>query len=303
MKAVEMKAYGGPEVLVPATRPDPVPTGDLVRVSVEARPVHPVEVATRSGQMAPMMPWLTLPTVPGWGFAGVLLDDAGTLRAGTRVAGFLPWITIGGSQGSYADIVLADPAWFAAIPDALPTPEASTLPMNGLTAEQALDNLKITADDTLLVTGASGAVGSLAAQLAARRGATVLAQASYGDEAFLADHTVIQRDADVVAAVRDILPGGVDAVLDAAMLGAPVLAAIHDNGRYHALVEAFAPAGERGIEIHTLWAQPDAPALSRLLHAGLTTRIAHRLPLEQAAEAHRLAERRGVRGAVLLVQT
>ncbi|MEV4708741.1 NADP-dependent oxidoreductase [Actinoplanes sp. NPDC049316] len=308
MRAIEMIAYGGPEVLRPATRRTPTPT-DGVRVLVEARPVNPIDLHIRRGSLAAVLPELPFPVVPGWDFAGVLLDDAGTLPAGQRVAGYVPWLTQGGDRGTYADIVVADPAWFAAVPDGVGIQEASTLPMNGLTAAQCLDILQLGPGDSVLVTGASGAVGGFTAQLAVRRGARVAALASHGDEehvAALGVHEVIPRSepAQVVAAARRLAPGGIDALLDAALLGTEVLPAVRDHGRYLGLVESAAPPTERGIEVLTMWTRPDAGTLGTLLaamgHGELTTRIARRMPLTRAATAHRLAEAGGTRGAIVL---
>jgi NADPH:quinone reductase len=154
---------------------------------------------------------------------------------------------------------------------------------------------------TLLVTGASGAVGGFATQLAVRAGLRVLAQASYGDEDWVASlgaGEVLPRDTDLASI------GPVDAVLDAVPLGPDSTTALRDGG---IAVFTRPPRGaepSRGLRFETVLVQSNAEQLRALtadLEAGrLCTRIAEVLPLAQAARAHELNEAGGLRGKVLL---
>jgi NADPH2:quinone reductase len=102
-----------------------------------------------------------------------------------------------------------------------------------------------------------------------------------------------------------VLPGGVDGLLDTASLGAAVLGAIHESGSYVGVLRPAAPAPERGIRVATVGVHSDGAALRELVALvdddALTLRVADTFPLEDAAAAHRLLSRRGVRGRPVLL--
>ena len=304
--AIEVQQYGGPETLVYVERPEPADIEGRVRIAVAARVVGPADILTREGVFAAFTPGLKPPFVLGWDFAGTVVSDAGGFTAGQRVVGHLPWFALGGSEGTYVDTLLADPSWLAPIPDSLTFPDAATLGLNGLTAAHALRLVDIKPGETLLVSGASGAVGGFAVQLAAAEGAHVIGIAAPGDEDYvtsLGAKDVITRVDDLVGAVRTLVPQGVAAALDAATVGPSLLSAVRDRGTFIAVTDPATPVAERGIRVGKVSVVPDSATLSelvRLLDAGdLTVRLADVLPLADAAEAHRRAAA-GVRGKVVL---
>ncbi|HEY2793983.1 MAG TPA: NADP-dependent oxidoreductase, partial [Micromonosporaceae bacterium] len=210
MRVIEVSQYGGPENLRLVDRDDPQPSGGKVRVRVRATVVNPTDVWTREGAMAAMTPNAAVPIVLGWDFAGELIDPADGFVVGQQVAGLYPWFAEGDGTGTYAEIVLADPSWLAPVPDGADLTGAATLAMNAQTARQGLDLLELKPGQTVLVTGASGAVGGFAVQLAAADGASVVAVASNGDEDWagsLGATAVVGRDG-IVAAVRERFPDG-----------------------------------------------------------------------------------------------
>ena len=307
MRVIEMTGFGGPEVLVEVDRPVPVAGPGQVAVRVKAAAVNPVDWLTRSGALAAMAPHLTPPLVLGWDLAGVVEHDGGGFTAGQRVVGMVPWFVAG--TGTYTDVLLADPAWLAPLPDALDDVTAATLALNGLTARHALDLLAAPPGATVLVTGATGGVGGFAVQLAVAAGAEVLAVASTDDEAWVAGlgaKHVLGRGTptELVAAVRERVPGGVDAVLDAAPTGPEAIGAVRDGGAFVAVLDPAAPAAQRGIRVGKVSVTPDADALRVLaeeLAAGrLRTRVAGTLPLAEAARAHERAAAGGLRGKLVL---
>lgn len=311
MRVVEVGEYGEPEVLREARRPDPRPEPGRVRVRVAAATVNPVDLWTRAGAVQAMTPGLTPPFVLGWDLAGTVLESSAGFAAGQRVAGMVPWFGVGKDGiGAYAEIVSALPEWLAPLPDGVGFAAAATLGMNAQTAAQSLDLLALRAGQTVLVTGASGAVGGFAVELAAAAGAHVLALAGGpDDEAHLAGlgaKQVVPRTApsSLAAAVRELQPGGVDAVLDAALLGQPVLGAVADGGVFIG-ASAPLPVAERGIRVQAVETEPDGRRLAGLLAdlaAGrLTARVRATLPLSQAAEAHRRAAIPGQRGKLVLL--
>jgi NADPH:quinone reductase len=212
----------------------------------------------------------------------------------------------GGAQAEYV-LVAADA--LARVPSGIGLEAAATLPMNALTVRAALDELALRPGQTMALTGAAGAVGGYAIQLGRLDGLRVIADARPADEALvrgLGADVVVPRGPDVAASVREACPGGVDALLDAAVMGAPVLAAVRDGGRVMA-VRPFAGETERGIEVSLVLVfrhLHEGETLTRLAELAakgvLTLRVADVLPASRAAEAHRRFEAHGVRGRLVL---
>jgi NADPH:quinone reductase-like Zn-dependent oxidoreductase len=274
MRAVGCMEFGDPSVLriVTVERPAPGPGQVLVRVA--AATVNPTDLGFRAGDrvMAAVSP-----SVPG-----------------------------GGAQAEY--VVVAEDQ-LARVPDGWSLEEAATLPMNGLTVATALDLLALPAGSTLAVTGSAGIVGQYAIQLGRPAGLTVIGDAAPADaelvESFGAQH-VVERGDGMAAAVRAIYPDGVDAVIDAALLGPAILPAVRDGGQLLA-VRPFQGQTERDITIHLvlvghhLHEGHRIAALADLVDKGvLTLRVAEVLPAERAAEAHRRLDAGGIRGRLVL---
>ncbi|MFD9908456.1 NADP-dependent oxidoreductase [Streptomyces sp. NPDC059063] len=309
MRAVVVRTVGGPEALEIVDVPVPVPGAGQVRVRVEAATVNPVDAATRSGDLvsAGLLPPRDVIGI-GWDVAG-RVDEVGAgvteFAPGDRVIGVRDRLDL--SLGTYAEYVVLDATAVAAAPSRLSPAEAATLPLNGLTALQALDRLGLEPGATLLVTGAAGAVGGFAVELAALRGLRVVGSAGEGDEAFVraaGARWFVPRSREVAEAVRELVPGGVDAVLDAAVVGMPALGAVRNRGAFVSVVGGAAPVPLRGITVIEQWIAADADELGRLASladAGrLTVRVAGTMPLREAAGAHRRLAEGGVRGRLVL---
>jgi NADPH:quinone reductase-like Zn-dependent oxidoreductase len=304
MHVAEVTAFGGPEVLRLAERPDPAPAPGEVVVRIRAANVNPTDLGARSGQARARMPDLQPPFVPGWDLAGEVTAVGGEVTGyspGDRVLGMIPFGRIGGRVGAYAQAAAVDPDWLTPLSETVDHAVAATLPLNALTARQALDIIAAPPGATLLVTGASGAVGGFATQLAAREGYRVLAQASDDDEDWVASlgaAEVLPRSTELTGI------GPVDAVLDAVPLGPESTATLREGG---IAVFTRPPRPEqptRDVRFQTVLVQPNAEQLRALtadLEAGrLRTRVAEVLALEHAARAHELNEAGGLRGKVLL---
>ena len=183
MWAVVSQQPGEPVELVDVPRPGPGPGQVLIRVQAAA--VNPVDLATAAGSLveAGMMPPRPQ-TGLGWDVAGVVADTGDGVtrfRPGERVIGLRDLIDV--PLGTFAEYVALDAGAVAAAPGRLTSAEAATLPLNVLTADQALDLLGLAPGRTLLVTGAAGALGGYSVELAARRGLRVVAMAAPPDEA------------------------------------------------------------------------------------------------------------------------
>ncbi|MEU5215069.1 NADP-dependent oxidoreductase [Streptomyces sp. NPDC020807] len=308
MRVVEVPAVGGPEVLRMSRRPDPE-IGDVpgrVRVRLKAAGVNQADLRIRSGGFAPGD--VSPPFVLGIDFAGTLLDPAPGLPEGTRVAGFIPWGREGTGQGSYAEMILAEPDWLAPVPDDVDFTTAASVPVSSLVAAQAVDLLDLPPGSSVLITGAGGVVGWFAVQHAVAAGHRVVALG--GDESDLRHigaEAVIPRGApeDVITAVLGFAPERVDGVIDTALIGDPLLPAVRDGGVFVPATVERMPTAERGIRVVVVEAEPDSARLKRMLEQvaarELATRMADVLPLEEAAEAHRRAEAGHRPGRIVLM--
>jgi NADPH:quinone reductase-like Zn-dependent oxidoreductase len=202
MKAVVVSEPGGPDVLQveEQERPRPGPGEAVVRLG--AANVNPTDLNAREGNYPPGKGIEGPPYVLGWDFAGEVIevgDGVEGLTPGDPVVGMIPWYETGGHYGAYAEEVLAKAEWLVPLPDGLDPTVAATIPLNALTAAQALDRLDPPRGARLLVIGASGAVGSFAIQLGRERGLEVSGVAGSGDEDWVGSlgAEVISRDTDL----------------------------------------------------------------------------------------------------------
>ncbi len=308
MRAVGFTRYGGPEVLELVDVPAPVPGEGEIRVRVAAATVNPSDTLFRSGGLADVVTGAP-PYVAGLELAGTVESSGpGTRwRPGDRVAAMTRFIPDG--RGGHSELVVVHGDSAAAVPDGLGLAEAATVPMNGLTVRLALDTLALAPGSVVVVSGAAGAVGGYATQLAAADGLRVVAVVSTADEELvrgLGAEDVVPRGPAAAAQVRELVPEGADALIDAANAGGALLPAVRDGGRVIAL-RAFAGEAERGIEIdlisvRTYLREPEKlAALLALARDGvLTPRIAATFAPAEAAEAHRRLDAGGTRGRLVL---
>ncbi|WP_327714758.1 NADP-dependent oxidoreductase [Streptomyces sp. NBC_00490] len=307
MKAVGFTEFGGPEVLRVLELPAPEAGPGEVRIRVHAATVNAVDALQRGG---PGSPDAQPPFVPGMEAAGVV-DRIGPgvdtdLSVGDPVMAI---VLPNGSQGAYAEQVVVPVDSVVRAPHGATDAQAASLPMNGLTARLALDTLGLEPGRTLAITGAAGAVGGYAVQLAKADGLRVVADASEQDETLVKElgaDVVLRRGAEYPNRVRAAIPEGVDGLVDAASLGALTARAVRDGGRVVTL-RGFDGPGERGVVFEPVvvfrYARERAKLdrLRQQVEAGsLTLRVAKTLPAEQAAEAHRLLAAGGTRGRLIL---
>ncbi|MEV6067571.1 NADP-dependent oxidoreductase [Nocardia sp. NPDC052001] len=305
MRAVAFREFGGPDVVNILDLPEPKPQAGQVLVKVVAAPVNPIDTASRAGYLAAILPARGV-YVPGIEFSGAVAAlGAGVtgFEVGQAVIGLLPWLT--DPVGAAAEYVVIAVNALAAAPSSADPIAASTLPLNGITADLAVAAADVSAGQTVLVTGAAGGVGGYVTQLAAARGARVIAVAGAGDAELvrsLGAKDFVDRERATVESLRAL---EADAIIDAAVRGPELVGALRDGGRFVALLPTGAPDSERGITVHTVQQAPDGArlaALAALVDAGaLTLRVAETFPLEQAAAAHARFEKGGVRGRLVLL--
>lgn len=291
--------------------PTPTPGLGQIRVAVAAAAVNPVDLATARGALAagglhPPRDTLGL----GWDAAGrvdALGPGVDAYALGDAVIGLADLLDA--VTGAHAEYLVLDLHQVAPAPPGLDPVAAATLPLNALTAWQALDNLALPPGATVLVTGAAGGVGGYAVELAARRGLRVVGTAGAADEEVVRSFGAawfVPRDVlRLGAAVRSLIPGGVDGAVDAAALGgAEVLGAVRSRGAY-TTVGPIPAVPLRGIATSHTWITADAAQLAevaRLAATGdLTARVAATYPLHEAPRAYDQLAAGGLRGRLVLV--
>ncbi|WP_277212195.1 NADP-dependent oxidoreductase [Isoptericola croceus] len=299
MQAIVFTELGGPQVLHLAEVPAPEPGPGQVRVRVEAAAVNGWDVKVRAAQVPGMSP-PRFPSVPGLEVAGVvdaLGPDANGAAVGDRVVGFA-------DTGGYAELALT--SVFATVPPGLAPTDAVTLPVAAEAATRVLRELDVRRDETLLVHGASGSVGELAVQLAVRAGARVIGTASRArqDRVTALGASATTYGPGLVDRVRELAPGGVDAVLDASGAGVLPDSVTLRGGTDRIVTIADPAASGLGIPFSST-ARRDAGELARVVRAlarhELTTTVGHLLPLAEAARAHELVGGGHPGGKVVLV--
>jgi NADPH:quinone reductase-like Zn-dependent oxidoreductase len=210
-------------------------------------------------------------------------------------------------HGTWAERVLAPAAAVALRPRTASWEAGGAFPIPALTAAQALDEaLGVESGDWLLVNGAGGVTGGLLVQLAAARGARVIATASANKAERVRGYgasEVLDYHGDWPALVREITGGGAAKAVNAARgQAATTLSAVADGGRL-ATITGDAPREMRGVAVSDVYVRPDGGKLStlaELLALGtLSVPIASVHPLEQAARALREAVE-GADGAIVL---
>jgi NADPH:quinone reductase-like Zn-dependent oxidoreductase len=316
MRAIVVRTYGGPDALRLEELAAPAPGPGQVRIRVHAAAVNPVDVLVRSGlaNQVGLLPDRESVGV-GWDVAGVvdaigeplpLAGGAARFTVGDRVIGLADRLDV--PTAGYAEQLVLDATSVAAAPAGVSFEAAATLPLNGLTAAQGLAGLDLRTGQTLLVTGAAGAVGGYAVELAVAAGLRVVAAAAARDEALVRGfgaELFVPREAELGAAVRALVPGGVDGVLDAAAIGVRALDALRGGGSFASVTGPATPPALRGTRVHTVFVRADGRRLGELVamvEAGtLTLRVAETFSLEKAAAAHQRFAEGGIRGRLVLV--
>jgi NADPH:quinone reductase-like Zn-dependent oxidoreductase len=302
MQAITVSEFGGPEVLQVSEASTPLPSSGDVLVRVLAAGVGPWDITLRRGGWTGGLPY-----IPGGEFAGEVVGDTGAdaaLDDGAPVYGY-PGLT-----GCYAQYVTCPVERLAPVPAGLPIVDAAAAPIAALTAEQGLtDVLAISAGDRVLITAGAGGLGHFAVQIARILGAEVIATASPQHHEFLhrlgaavvIDHT----KPDWPDQARDATDGGAKKVLVCAAPTAEGAArAARDGALIVTPVHADPTDGQR-VRWQRYHGEPRGSRLIRLApwfdDGSLTVTVQERFYWQNAADAHRVAERGHTEGKLALV--
>lgn len=310
MRAIGVSEFGGPDVLREFQIPERHAGPGEVRINVRAAAVNPTDTVLRSGAYAERLRTNPPPYVPGMDVAGVLDEVGSEVESDLAVGEHVMAIVVpDGAHGGYSESLVLPERSVARVPAGADDVAAASLPMNALTARQALDLLELAPGQALAVTGAAGAFGGYVVQLAKADGLEVLADAAEKDRELvrsLGADVIVERGDDVARRFREVAPEGVHAVADGAVHNELVLPAVRDGGRV-ATVRFFSAEGERGITYHPVsvrdyrLAKEKLDRLREQVEEGvLNLRVAQSFSADQAAEAHRALEAGGARGRMVL---
>jgi NADPH2:quinone reductase len=217
MNVIEIQSYGAPEVLVSATRPDPVAGAGELLIRVSASGINRPDVLQRTGNY-PVPPGAS--DIPGLEVAGVVVsgDAVAMAEAGFAVGDRVCALVSG---GGYAQLCVAPVAQCLPVPKGLTDTEAATLPETFFTVwSNVFDRGHLQAGETLLIQGGTSGIGVTAIQMAKAAGATVIVTAGSDDKcqaclALGADHAINYKTTDFVAEAKRLTGGlGVNVILD-----------------------------------------------------------------------------------------
>jgi len=312
MRAIAEEKFGGPIALMDLPAPE-IGTGEVL-IRVQAAGVNPFDWKVADGALEGEREH-RFPLILGFDAAGVVERvgaEVSELAEGDEVYGYLFKSVIGG--GAYADYISAPANIVAKKPKSVGFAEAAALPTPGLTAMDLVESVHPREGETALVVGATGGVGSYAVQLAARRGARVIATARAANEAFVremgAAETIDHTKEDLVESVLVAHPDGIEAIID-------VVSDREALGRIAGLVKrggsvatsVYAADAEilarRGIEATNISMRPGArrlEELSRMVDAGeISVRLERAFAFEEAPEALEESRTGHVRGKLVLL--
>lgn len=315
MRAIVIDGYGGRDRMRLDDRPEPSPGPGEILIDVKAASVNPVDWKIRSGELKAIL-WLKFPYIPGGDVAGEVVavgPGVSRFRAGDPVVAFVDLKRGGG----YAERVVVKESATARKPESLDFIEASTLPIAGCTALQALrDHGGLRVGGSVLINGGAGGVGHFAVQVARAMGASVEATAGPSNLEFVrsigADRVIDYHREDFTR-----LPNRFDVIFDAIARstfpacrdrlnpgGVYVTTLPNPNVLVWGALQSVAGLLGRAKKSKFMWVRQegaDIAELGRLADEGkVRPEIAATFPLDQAREAHEFSEQGHVRGKIVL---
>lgn len=303
--AVRYDHFGHADVLYIAELPKPSPKAGEVLVKVKTAGINPGEISIREGRLESIFP-TTFPTGQGTDFAGII-ETAGegvnTFKPGDEVIGFT------NNRNSHAEYLAVSADQLVIRPENVSWEEAGGLFVVGTTAYAAVKAVSVKAGETLIVSGASGGVGSFAVQIAKKIGAIVIGIASKHNHQWLKDHGIIPVSYD----------GNVEENLNAALNGVKADAFVDTSGKGY--VELAVKMGIPVTRINTIIdfaavekykVKSDGSAaasnvqvlqeLTDMVSSGeVEIPIAKTYPLAQVREAYEDLEQHHAQGKIILV--
>ena len=273
MKAVTIENFGGINQVKISQVPTPEPLDNEVQIAIEDAAVNPVDWKICEGELKSMLPH-EFPIILGWDAAGVVKAVGKKVRnfsVGDQVFAYCRKPTV--KWGTYAEYVCVDEKQVALKPKSLTFAQASSIPLAGLTAWQALFDIGgLRKGETVLIHAGSGGVGSIAIQLAKNAGARVITTASSKNHSYVkklgADTVIDYQKENFVDSIKKAIPEGVDLVIDT--IGGSTrqqsLNVLKSNGRLVTMVEMIDPATRwpNNIRCYSMFVEPNGSQLQQI---------------------------------------
>ena len=273
MKAVTIENFGGTKQLRVSQVQTPLPLDNEVQIAVENAAVNPVDWKICDGMLKNAMPH-EFPIILGWDAAGVVTavgKNVKNFKVGDPVFAYCRKSKV--KWGTFAEYVCVDEKQVAMKPKALNFAQASSIPLGGLTAWQALFDIgKLKKGEVVLVHGGSGGVGSIAIQLAKNAGARVITTSSTKNHTYVkslgADTVIDYTQENFVDTVKKAYPEGIDIVIDT--IGGSTcqlsMSLLKSNGRLVSLVEKFDPSKKwpNNIRCYSMFVEPNGSELQKI---------------------------------------
>jgi NADPH:quinone reductase-like Zn-dependent oxidoreductase len=304
MRAVRFDQYGGVDVLEVREVEDPVAGPGQVLVAVKAAGINPGEISIREGLLHERWP-ATFPSGEGSDLAGVVRT------VGEGVTGFAPGDEVLGwteERASQAELVVVPAEQLTAKPPSVSWEVAGSLFVAAMAAYASVDAVAPQAGETVVVSAAAGGVGSVAAQLARRTGATVIGLAGESNHDWLRAHDIVPVSYGDGQAerIREAAGGRIDALIDT--FGGGYVDLAIELGvapeRINTIIdrEAAARVGAKTQGTHDVaTAAILAELVALVANGGLDIEIARTYPLDQVREAFTELSDRHTRGKIVLI--
>jgi NADPH2:quinone reductase len=268
MRAVGMKGFETGLTLLDLPVPEPGPGEVLVRVSFAS--LNGFDVFAAGGSLKDMMEH-RFPVVIGKDYSGTVEALGGgvsRVEMGDEVFGTLMRDYVG--DGTFAEyVVIPEAVGLTKVPAGLGLSDAGALGLAGSAAQECIEAIDLSSEDTVLISGATGGVGAFAIQLAVARGAEVIATARPGEQTDfvkeLGARHVVDYTGDLPSQIRSIRPEGVDAAIHAAGDGTTVAAVVAPDGRFASTLGVGSDQlGDKKLGATAVMAVPTADVLDGL---------------------------------------
>ncbi len=312
MNAAYLEDYGDLNNIKTGKLDKPEAGEGEVLVRIKAAGVNPVDAAVAKGMLKDAIPG-EFPLIPGWDVAGVVEKTGHAARrfqAGDEVYAYARRPLI--KHGTFAEYISLPEAYLAERPTNISMEEAGGIPLVGLTAYQSIfDFGELKKDQTLLILGASGGVGTLAIQLAKSVGANVIGVASEANHDYMkdlgADVTIDYNDHHVGEAVKKAQPEGVDLIFHcsrgdsfAQVMETGVL---KDGGKIASITKSK-PDISDDIEFKYVFVEPNSEQLEHIAaladNGKIRVPISKTYTLEETGQALQEIEKLHTRGKLII---
>ena len=288
----------------------PEPGEGEVRVRIQTAGVNPVDAGIVQGYLDGRLPH-HFPLIPGWDLSGVVEKcgfGARRFEPGDAVYAYARRPEV--QWGTFAENTVIPESYLSKKPESISYEEAGAIPLVGLTAYQSLYEAgNLQGDQTVLILGASGGVGTFAVQLAKARGANVIGIASEKNHPYMkdlgADETITYEDTDIAKAVLDITSEGVDLIFDCTRgdtLGKS-LQALKDGGKLVSITKSN-PDIDSSVEFEYVFVEPNSKQLDHLRELvderKIDVPISKTFSLDQTAEALKQIQTLHTKGKIVI---